>query len=193
MEFQLLMAAAAHITAAEQQISLALQQVLIAAAGQQLLLPLQLPLLPLHELLQLLLQPLPLLLALGLPQAVAVVTRQGQVESQGRLGWTAARLSPAAIAAAAAVELQPMAIQLAEPLLPTLKQLLPLRSGEIGGRDVAIELGALQQLIAQRWADAAVAAHQRPSDRFGQQRQPLAPALQAFLRLGFCPLQRRRG
>ena len=106
---------------------------LIAAAGQQLLLPLQLPLLPLHELLQLLLQSLPLLLALGLLQAVAVVTRQGQVERQGRLGWTAARLSPAAIATAAAVELQPMAIQLAEPLLPTLKQLLPLRSGEIGG------------------------------------------------------------
>ena len=86
-----------------------------------------------------------------------------------------------------------MAIKLAEPLLPTLKQLLPLRSGEIGGRDVAIELGALQQLIPQRWADAAVAAHQRPSDRFGQQRQPLAPALQAFLRLGFCALQRWRG
>ena len=81
MEFQLLMAAAAHITAAEQQISLALQQVLITCAGQKLLLFAQLALLPLHELLQLLFQPLALLLALGLPQALAVVTRQGQVES----------------------------------------------------------------------------------------------------------------
>ena len=59
---------------------------LIAAASQKLLLSLQLTLLPLHELLQLLLQPLPLLLALGLPQASAVVPRQGQIESQGRLG-----------------------------------------------------------------------------------------------------------
>ena len=81
MEFQLLMAAAAHITAAEQQISLALQQVLITCAGQKLLLFAQLALLPLHELLQLLFQPLAFLLALGLPQALAVVTRQGQVES----------------------------------------------------------------------------------------------------------------
>ena len=67
MQLQLVMAAAAHITAAEQQISLPLQQVLIAAAGQQLLLALEFPLLPLNKLLQLLLQPLALLLALGLP------------------------------------------------------------------------------------------------------------------------------
>ena len=97
MECQLLMAAAGHITSAEQQISLALQQVLIAAAGQKLLLPVQLPLLPLYELLQVLLQPLALLLALGLPQSLAVVTRQGEVEGEGRLGWNAACLSPACL------------------------------------------------------------------------------------------------
>ena len=57
-----------------------------------------------------------------------------------------------------------MAVQLAEPLLPAVEQLLPLRSGQIGGWEVAIELGALQQLITQRWADAAVAAHQGAAD-----------------------------
>ena len=57
-----------------------------------------------------------------------------------------------------------MAIQLAEPLLPAVEQLLPLRSAEIGGWEVAIKLGALQQLIAQRRADAAVTAHQGAAD-----------------------------